>query len=198
VVVQRGAESLGRDVLTVPNALSALGVVLTVHGARRLDTASGLTEVVLGRLLDLADGEVARAIGQSSDLGAGLDALFDKAGLLAVGVVAWRKRLAPRPVLAAIAVQNLVNSYSTALIGRRHHGLHQRPVLDGKRAMGYQNAALAAYLLRGGPDRPARRWRLALTALGHLSAVLGVGRFGTAASAAYLRRARSPLEDPPR
>ena len=74
----------GRDIATVPNLVSIAGLLLTVHGARRLHTPTGIAEVTVGRLLDLVDGYLARALDQSSQFGAGLDAIFDKAGVTAV------------------------------------------------------------------------------------------------------------------
>jgi hypothetical protein len=89
----------GRDVATVPNLVSVAGLLLTVHGARRLHTPAGIAEVTVGRLLDLADGYLARALDQSSQLGAGLDALLDKAGVTAVGLQLWRGCAPSRPAL---------------------------------------------------------------------------------------------------
>ena len=57
------------DSSTVPNLVSVAGLLLTVHGARRLHTPAGIAEVTVGRLLDLADGYLARALDQSSQSG---------------------------------------------------------------------------------------------------------------------------------
>ncbi len=42
----------GRDVASLPNLVSVVGLMLTVHGARRLHTPVGIAEVAVGRALD--------------------------------------------------------------------------------------------------------------------------------------------------
>ncbi|MET3806178.1 phosphatidylglycerophosphate synthase [Nakamurella sp. UYEF19] len=177
------------DVLTVPNAISALGLVLVLHGSARADTARGIAETVAGRLLDLLDGEVARKLDQSSEFGAGVDATFDKAGVLAIGINEWRGGIAPKPALLAIAAQNAVNLVATAVATRLGGDKDLAPVDEGKYAMAYQNGALGAYavsalLRRRGNGRASMVFRI----IGDADTLIGTGYFGIRASRRYVTR----------
>ena len=175
----------------LPSALSLTGAALAIDGARRLDSPLGLLEVAAGRSLDLADGAVARALDQTSEAGAAIDAVADKAAGLALLVGEWRRDIAPRTALAAIAIQNAANGVATYVAQRRHPEAELRPSRDGKHAMFAQNIALGAYaagnLLQQSRPRPARLLR----GLGHLATVVGVGYYGSRATAGYVRRAAS-------
>lgn len=184
------------DVFTVPNAISAVGLGLVLKGSARADTGWGITLTVAGRLLDLLDGKVARMLNQSSQFGAGIDAAFDKAGVLAIGVNEWRYRIAPRPALLAIATQNAVNLAATTISTRLGGDEELLPVKDGKSAMAYQNGALGAYavaavLRRRGMPVGA----LAFQWIGHADTVIGAGFFGVRASRQYVVRVRQLLRD---
>ena len=184
------------DVFTVPNAISAVGLGLVLKGSARPDTGWGITLTVAGRLLDLLDGKVARMLDQSSQFGAGIDAAFDKAGVLAIGLNEWRYRIAPRPALVAIALQNGVNLAATAISTRLGGDEELAPVRDGKAAMAYQNGALGAYavaalLRRRGVPAAA----LAFQLIGHADTVVGTGYFGVRASRQYVLRVRQLLRD---
>ena len=177
------------DVLTVPNAISALGLALTVHGSRRADTGWGITETVAGRLLDLLDGKVARMLDQSSEFGAGIDAAFDKAGVLAIGINEWRGGIAPKPALLVIALQNAVNLVATAVATRLGGEEDLAPVLAGKAAMAYQNGALGAYAVSALFRRRNRAVSVVFRVIGDVDTVVGTGWFGVKASRRYVSRA---------
>ncbi|HZD15835.1 MAG TPA: CDP-alcohol phosphatidyltransferase family protein [Pseudonocardiaceae bacterium] len=182
----------GREIVTVPNLVSVTGLLLTVHGARRLHTPAGIAEVTVGRLLDLVDGYLARALEQSSQFGAGLDAMFDKAGVTAVGMQLWRRSAPSRPALLAIAGQNAINLVSTVITGVYDRGPGLLPAAEGKRAMAAQNAAIAAYAVSGLFAGSSRRTRHALLWVGHGATVIGIG-YGLPASGQYIWRARRAL-----
>lgn len=176
------------DVLTIPNAISAVGLGLVLHGSARADTGRGITETVIGRLLDLLDGKVARMLNQSSEFGAGIDAAFDKAGILAIGINEWRGNIAPKPALLAIAAQNAVNLVATAVATRLGGDDDLAPVLDGKTAMAYQNGALGAYAVSALLRRRSRGWSLAFRIIADADTVIGTGYFGVKASRQYVTR----------
>lgn len=183
------------DVFTIPNAISAAGLALVLKGSARADTGWGIGLTVAGRLLDLLDGKVARMLDQSSEFGAGIDAAFDKAGVLAIGVNEWRGNIAPKPVLLAIGAQNAVNLVATA-VSTRLGDDQLAPVFDGKRAMGYQNGALGAYavsaLLR---KQGVPTGALVFQLMAHANAVVGVGYYGIRASRQYVTRVRQLMRD---
>lgn len=177
------------DVLTVPNAISAVGLGLVLHGSARADTGWGITETVAGRLLDLLDGKVARMMNQSSEFGAGIDAAFDKAGVLAIGINEWRGNIAPKPALIVIALQNAVNLVATAVATRLGGEDDLAPVLDGKAAMAYQNGALGAYAISALFRRRHRAVSIVFRVIGDVDTVIGTGYFGVKASRQYVLRA---------
>ena len=182
------------DVLTVPNAISAVGLALVLKGSARPDTGWGIALTVAGRLLDLLDGKVARMLDQSSEFGAGVDAAFDKAGVLAIGINEWRGNIAPKPALLAIAVQNAVNLAATAISTRLAGDEVLTPVPQGKAAMAYQNGALGAYavatlLRKHGKTTGGQLFTL----IGHVDTLIGTGYFGIPASRLYVARARQLL-----
>jgi cardiolipin synthase len=178
-----------REIATVPNLVSVAGLLLTVHGARRLHTPAGIAEVAVGRLLDLVDGYLARALDQSSQFGAGLDAVLDKAGVTAVGLQLWRGCAPSRPALLAIAGQHAVNLVSTVITGVYDRGSQLQPTAEGKLAMAAQNAAMAAYAVSGLFAGSSCRRRRALLWAAHGATVIGIG-YGLPASGQYVRRAR--------
>lgn len=179
------------DIVSAPNAISLAGFALAVHGARRLDTSFGLTEVVLGRSLDLVDGHVARMTGQTSELGAATDATLDKFAGLAIIASEWQKDIAPKPVLTAMLTQNVLNSAATAVAAKKHPESSLAPSKNGKYAMAAQNLALASYaqaeIIKGSHPTTSTVLRY----VGHTAALVGVGYFGSKATAEYLKRARS-------
>lgn len=179
-----------REAMTMPNAVSALGLVLTLRGAAHLDSPRGLLQAAAGRTLDVVDGALARQLGQASSLGAVLDAGFDKVAVAALIAAAWRHRLVPRPALVAIAAQNLLNGAATAGAEVRTGREGLTTVRDGKLAMAWQNVAMATYALASVISPGLRRAPVAgaLRVMGHVAIVVGVGHFGVRASAAYLQR----------
>jgi len=173
----------------IPSTISLLGGALAIDGARRLDTPMGIVEVAVGRSLDLLDGPVARALDQTSELGAAIDATTDKLAGLAMLTSEWRKEIAPRSALVAIAAQNVANGVATFVAQRRHPDQGLRPSPAGKRAMFAQNVALGAYAVSHVVAERQPRAAQALRGLGHLATAVGVGYYGLRATAGYVRRA---------
>lgn len=177
-----------QEVVTLPNAISATGFILAVHGARRLDTPLGLAETAAGRVLDLADGYVARATGQTSEFGASLDATFDKFASLAIVASEWHKDIAPKPALVAMMSQNIINSVATGIAIKKHPAQVIASSRDGKYAMAAQNFALAAYAQAEILQDSRARTSQAIRNIGHIATVVGVGFFGVKATVGYIKR----------
>ena len=135
-----------KDIVTIPNAMSLVGGKLTWDGAENLDHVSGLAQVIIGRTLDVADGAVARATGQTSDVGAAVDAVTDK---LVTGKLLYemlKKGAAPKSVIGTIAVLNTTNAIATGIAKLRgKHKGETRPTKSGKLAMAGETLALFAY-----------------------------------------------------
>lgn len=175
------------ELLTLPNAVSAAGFALVVHGAMNMDTTFGLAEVAAGRSLDVLDGYLARRLNQSSPLGAALDATLDKLAMGAIIVSAGYHDMAPVAALAGIAVQNAGNIVATAVAKHNYPDRELHPSRAGKYAMALQNIALGAYgvsfLLEQGTTSDS------FGMLGHVAAITGIG-LGVKATIDYFRRAR--------
>jgi cardiolipin synthase (CMP-forming) len=95
---QRIAAQTG-GLLTPPNVITAIGLVIVLYGLYALLTEfywTGLICLAIGRLLDIVDGWVAEATGTKSPFGELLDATVDKIGTLltiivffAAGIADW-------------------------------------------------------------------------------------------------------------
>lgn len=135
-----------KDIVTIPNAMSLAGGKLTWDGAEKLEEVSGLIQVIIGRSIDVADGAVARATGQTSNVGAAVDAVTDK---LVTGKLLYemlKKGAAPKSVIGTIAVLNTINAAATGIANyRSKHKGETRPTISGKLAMAGETLALFAY-----------------------------------------------------
>ena len=135
-----------KDIFTIPNAMSLTGGKLTWNGAESLENVSGLAQVITGRTLDVADGAVARATGQTSDIGAAVDAITDKVVTLKLLYEMLKKGAAPKSVIGTIAVLNTTNAIATGIAKLRgKHKGETRPTKSGKLAMAGETLALFAY-----------------------------------------------------
>lgn len=135
-----------RDALTIPNAMSLAGGKLTWDGAENLEEVSGLVRVIIGRSIDVADGAVARATGQTSNVGAAVDAITDKVVTLKLLYEMLKKGAAPKSVIGTIAVLNTINAAATGIANyRSKHKGETRPTKSGKLGMAGEMLALSAY-----------------------------------------------------
>lgn len=135
-----------KDIVTIPNAMSLAGGKLTWDGAENLESVSGLAQVIIGRSIDVADGAVARATGQTSNVGAAVDAITDKVVTLKLLYEMLKKGAAPKSVIGTIAVLNTTNAIATGIAKLRgKHKGETRPTKSGKLAMAGETLALFAY-----------------------------------------------------
>lgn len=135
-----------KDIVTIPNAMSLAGGKLTWDGAEKLEEVSGLIQVIIGRSIDVADGAVARATGQTSNVGAAVDAITDKVVMLKLLYEMLKKGAAPKSVIGTIALLNMINAAATGITNyRSKHKGETRPTTSGKLAMAGETLALFAY-----------------------------------------------------
>lgn len=177
------------DVATLPNAISAAGFGLVIAGVHRgMDTPLGTGLVVAGRIMDVVDGAVARHTGQMSEFSAGVDASFDKLGMLAIVSDLARKEITPGWVTAGMVAQNSANTAATFMAKYKHPDREYRPEPVGKLAMAAQGASLASYtmgnLLKERAPRTAKIFRGA----GHALAGAGIVHYGLPATQKYFER----------
>jgi phosphatidylglycerophosphate synthase len=126
------------------DAISTLGLGLSLYGASEIDTTAGVLIFGAGRVLDLVDGHVARKT-YSSKYGANIDGTFDKLAVAAGLVGAWYHDAAPQAVLAVIAVHNVVNAVTNVYTDRK--GMPAKTSVAGKYYMFGQNLTFGAFTL---------------------------------------------------
>ncbi len=171
-----------------------MGGFLTCRGLRDIDKLSGLVTVALGRGLDLLDGTVARKTDQASELGAALDAATDKLTTAKLLYELWRKDMAPKKVLGAIATFNAINSLATVFADCYPTGEELRPTKSGKLAIAIETGALIAYgasdlTEKAGCREPSQ----VLRKIGHATFALAVP-LAINASASYVNRAAKHIK----
>ena len=130
-------------VINPANAVSMLGRWLVQSGARQMDGYRGPLKMAGGRILDLVDGPLARRLGVSSRLGAGVDAIGDKVDIFTIVRAARQQPGFKTGMLAAFAVQNTANAALTT-----YGEVNGRPVTKswaGERTMFAQSTALVAH-----------------------------------------------------
>lgn len=132
------------DVFSPANAVSLIGLSLTIYGSLHIKTLGGVLILGLGRFIDIFDGKIARAT-HASRLGAIVDATADKIGLAFLVPAIWIAHIAPIWLLIYILAQNLLNVIFSALASARK----AKPTssLYGKHAMFMQNISLGFYAL---------------------------------------------------
>ena len=178
------------EVLSIPNAISAVGFGLVVKGSIEPDPVKATAYTTAGRALDLVDGPVARQLGQESDFGAGVDAMFDKLGMAAlVGGAVYHDRI-PKSAAAAMVAHNTFNAVAGITHEVRHPGESVRPSKIGKVGLFVENIAALSYLTASAVEsrRPDSRTAKSLKVAGHALTICGVG-LGALAGIGYLRSA---------
>lgn len=132
------------DVFSPANAVSLIGLSLTIYGSLNIETLSGVLILGLGRFIDIFDGKIARAT-HVSRFGAIVDATCDKIGIAFLVPAIWIAGIAPTWLLLYILAQNLLNVFFSGWATVRK----AKPTSSqyGKHAMFMQNISLGLYAL---------------------------------------------------
>jgi phosphatidylglycerophosphate synthase len=140
------------DVFSPANAVSLIGLSLTIYGSLNINSLSGVLILGLGRFIDIFDGKIARAT-HVSRLGAIVDATCDKIGIAFLVPAIWIAEIAPVWLLVYILAQNLLNVVFSAWATARK----AKPTSSqyGKHAMFMQNISLGLYALGNTIDNRA-------------------------------------------
>lgn len=171
------------DILTPANVTTIIGLALSIHGATQLDTAQGVAEVAVGRILDLLDGPIARAT-HTSRFGAVLDAGADKLAVFTILAAAWHYEVAPNALIGLVAGHNLLNVAVSLYAERQHRDLESSTA--GKRSMFLENIAIAGFALA--QVIVNETIQLAIVASSLAAGVAGLV-VGAVATAGYIRHA---------
>ena len=141
------ANKIAKDVFTIPNAITLTGGILAWRGAEELNNPCGLSKAALGRLLDIIDGPVSRLTGQTSDVGAALDAITDKIVMAKILHKLHEEEIVPEEFLVSIATSNLANAIATGIANlRSDKKAETRPTKSGKLAMAGETVTLISYI----------------------------------------------------
>lgn len=130
------AQSVARrtnGIVTPGNIISAIGLGLTLSGARDVSKGSnvkGSVKIIVGRSLDIVDGIAADKTKTKSALGEAVDATFDKIGMVATLFALYKSDTVPEDRLTKFALQNTANVVATTLAKRNDIELH--PSQHGK------------------------------------------------------------------
>ena len=141
-----------RDLLTIPNALSALRVLLiipfieVIFSNRPYARWWGLFWMVLAALTDKLDGELARKLHCETEWGRILDPLADKIGVGAVAIALLVKQWLPAWFVIVLLARDLV-ILAGGLIIKKSTGEIVPSNMDGKWAVGIIALTLTAALL---------------------------------------------------
>ncbi len=161
------------DVFSPANAVSLIGLSLTIYGSFHIKTLAGVLILGLGRFIDIFDGKIARAT-HVSRFGAGVDATCDKSGIAFLVPAIWIAQIAPYWLLVYILVQNLLNVFFSVWASARK----AKPTSSsyGKHAMFMQNISLGFYALGN---------TLNIRAFTILGLIIGLASIWWAAQATY-------------
>jgi phosphatidylglycerophosphate synthase len=127
------ARTLG--IVTPANGITLLGGGITIFGLWTFwqgHHIAALGLIILGRLLDILDGYVARHTHTSSPFGEGWDASTDKVVILVAAVVLIATRAVPLWLVLAVTALELMTAV-IVLLGRRL-GIRVHPARIGKYA----------------------------------------------------------------
>lgn len=149
------------DIFSPANAVSLIGLSLTIYGSFNIETLVGVLILGLGRFIDIFDGKIARAT-HVSRFGAIVDATCDKIGIAFLVPAIWIAGIAPIWLLVYILAQNLLNVIFSGLATVRK----AKPTSSqyGKHAMFMQNISLGFYALGNTID--SRAFTIAGLAIG--------------------------------
>lgn len=132
-----------RDVFSPANLLTIIGLLLVIAGSLQLTTWRGFALLVIGRILDMLDGPVARRT-HTSRFGALVDGAADKIAVLAITIALWAFSLAPTAIVVFILAQNIIVASIIVIASLR--GIHAETSHAGKRNMFLQNVAMLLFV----------------------------------------------------
>ena len=141
------------EFFTLPNAMSLLGFLTVVDGARDITTTKGVLKIAAGRGLDAVDGVIARKLGQTSDFGALTDMTLDKLGMTVIFAEAWKQRTLPRGLLLSIIGNQTASAAIAYASEYQHIDTSRRASHLGKYTMAAELSSLIPLLWEGASQR---------------------------------------------
>lgn len=162
-------------IVTPGNGVTVIGFGLVLYGLGMIladDIIAGSVLIVVGRLLDIADGLLAEATRTKSPLGELFDAAADKLGTVLTLIVLIVSGIASPWIIAALAIPQVI--ILAIVFYKRQKGIGIQPTRFGKLSMALVWVAIAGVCLIEGFG--STFWLVALVYSSVItSAVLGVG-----------------------
>lgn len=178
------------DWVTPANVIDVAAFGLAMKAGGNLTETSGIAHAAAAFGADIIDGKVARTTGTASSKGEAIDAAGDKIKLGYYLLKIWQEGLAPKPLLAAVALQNTANVAITAYDRKTNPMPLVHPSIDGKRGIFMQQAGIGLHVIgsRVAKSKPETGWLIKTT--GTAVTALGILR-GLKATREYWHIARS-------
>lgn len=142
-------------IVTPPNIITVVGLGLVVYGLIEIMQQHlwlGILWVIIGRLLDIADGMAAQATHTKSPLGEIFDATADKAGTFLTIIVFVLAGITPWWAALALALPQLIIAVVILYKKRAGQGVH--PTRQGKLSMAALWLAAAGMFLTRALNAP--------------------------------------------
>lgn len=137
-----------KGIVSPANVITAVGLGMVVYGLGAILHQQfwlGLILLVIGRLLDVADGLVADATQTKSSLGELFDAMADKIGTLLTIVVLIIADVTYWWVIAALILPQVI--IPLAILYKKHKGIKVHPTRQGKLSMAATWVSIPGLLL---------------------------------------------------
>lgn len=165
-----------KGIITPGNVLTFVGIILVLFGLSEIiyqDYWSGALLLLMGRLLDIADGKVAEVTGTKSPLGELLDASVDKISTFLTVAVLYYVAIAPRTVLVVLLLPHIAIAAIAFISFMRNKEIH--PNLAGKLSMALVWLAMIGFVfVRAGQIDDTGVIASLVSAVAVLSVILGI------------------------
>jgi cardiolipin synthase len=152
---------VSRRVLTLPNLVSMIRVAMVplflwLLFGRDDPTWAGILLAIIG-CTDWVDGQLARRLGQVSELGKILDPLADRFAVAAAVVGGWIAAVLPWPVALALVIRECVVGLGALLLAWRLRAKIDVRLMGKAATLGLYTA-ISAFYVYAGTDHPFFIW----------------------------------------
>lgn len=192
VHLEKHERQLDGNPFTLATFISLAGLLLVLRGCKNINKPDGIKKIVFGRTLDLVDGPCARALNQTSGIGATIDATCDKIAMTSIIVRAWQEEMVPKPIIAGVAASTIINAVTSTTALIRHPEIKNETPKSGKLSIALFNGALFAHSYGEALRRrkPESRIATRLKKIGTVAFIAGVP-LALHAAGEYYNRAKA-------
>jgi phosphatidylglycerophosphate synthase len=178
-----------RGVVTPANILDGAAFLGAVWAGPRFDTWPGVLVAVASYGADAVDGALARATGTASRVGDLVDHVGDKPRVGLALYHIWKRRLADRRLLAAVAAYNALTALITVYDRLSNGSPRVEVTREGKRAMCSTVAGIGLQTVAAQVGRTRPRAGRTIRQVGAVMVCTGLVRYGVPTIRQYWRLA---------